>query len=194
MKEERYFDLSVLVGNWESVNLHPTVIIYRNGNTYLLSLIHMNETSKQASPATYEIQEDENGYFISYNLKRLSIGYDVRLDMLKLSSLAIICVIKKKTDMEILDNKSNEIASFFTALDELLDTIGQSLKNRTPHLNGEKYLTNKDVCRMLHISTRTLLDWRDTGKIPFIRIKGKILYRESDLINILNAEYTHIYK
>ena len=35
MKEERYFDLSVLVGNWESVNLHPTVIIYRNGNTYL---------------------------------------------------------------------------------------------------------------------------------------------------------------
>lgn len=24
MKEERYFDLSVLVGNWESVNLHPT--------------------------------------------------------------------------------------------------------------------------------------------------------------------------
>ena len=47
--------------------------------------------------------------------------------------------------MEILDNKSNEIASFFTALDELLDTIGQSLKNRTPHLNGEKYLTNKDV-------------------------------------------------
>ena len=96
--------------------------------------------------------------------------------------------------MEILDNKSNEIASFFTALDELLDTIGQSLKTRTPHLNGEKYLTNKDVCRMLHISTRTLLDWRDTGKIPFIRIKGKILYRESDLINILNAEYTHIYK
>lgn len=88
MKEEKYlFDLSVLVGNWESVNLHPTVIIYRNGDTYLLSLIHMNETSKQASPATYEIQEDENGCFISYNLKRLSVEYDARLDMLNLSSL-----------------------------------------------------------------------------------------------------------
>ena len=94
MKEEKYieesgrpFDLSVLVGNWESVNLHPTVIIYRNSDIYLLSLIHMNETSKQASPATYEIQEDENGYFISYNLKRLSVEYDARLDMLKLSSL-----------------------------------------------------------------------------------------------------------
>ncbi|GAB6119580.1 hypothetical protein [Dysgonomonas termitidis] len=58
--------------------------------------------------------------------------------------------------MEILDNKSNEITSFFTALEGLLDTIGQALKNRTPHLNGEKYLTNKDVCGMLHISSRTL--------------------------------------
>lgn len=96
--------------------------------------------------------------------------------------------------MEILDNKSNEIASFFTALDEMLDTIGQALKNRTPQLNGEKYLTNKDVCLMLHVSCRTLQNWRDIGKIPFIRIKGKILYRESDLINILNAESTHIYK
>lgn len=89
--------------------------------------------------------------------------------------------------MEILDNKSNEIASFFTAMDELLDTIGQALKNRTLHLNGEKYLTNKDVCKMLHISTRTLQDWRDTGKIPFIRIKGKILYRESEILELLKS-------
>lgn len=86
MKEKR-FDLNVLVGNWESVNLNPTVIIYRNGDTYLLSVIHMNETSRQASPVTYEIQEDEDGYFILHNLKRLCVGYDALLDMLKLSSL-----------------------------------------------------------------------------------------------------------
>jgi hypothetical protein len=60
--------------------------------------------------------------------------------------------------MEILDKKSNEVVSFFTALDEMLDAIGQALKNRTPHLNGEKFLTNKDVCGMLHISNRTLQD------------------------------------
>ena len=87
--------------------------------------------------------------------------------------------------MEILDKKSTEIASFFAVLDELLDSISQALKNRTPHLNGDKFLTNKDVCRMLRISTRTLQDWRDTGKIPFIRIKGKILYRESEVLELL---------
>lgn len=87
--------------------------------------------------------------------------------------------------MEILDNKSTEINSFFTGLDELLDTIGQALKSRTPHLNGEKFLSNRDVCRMLHVSSRTLQDWRDTGKIPFIQIKGKILYKQSDVLKWL---------
>ncbi|NMA74555.1 MAG: helix-turn-helix domain-containing protein [Bacteroidales bacterium] len=87
--------------------------------------------------------------------------------------------------MEILDKKSTEIASFFSELNELLNTIGQALKNRTPHLNGEKFLTNRDVCRMLHVSTRTLQDWRNTGKIPFIQIRGKILYRQSEILEWL---------
>lgn len=84
--------------------------------------------------------------------------------------------------MEILDRKSMDIASFFTELEELLVTIRQALKNRTPHLNGEKFLSNRDVCRMLHVSSRTLQDWRDTGKIPFIQIKGKILYKQSEIV------------
>ena len=83
--------------------------------------------------------------------------------------------------MEILDKKSTKITSFFTELDMLLDIIQKTLKNRTSHLNGEKFLSNRDVCRMLHISSRTLQGWRDKGKIPFIQIKGKILYKESDI-------------
>ncbi|KAA6323109.1 hypothetical protein EZS27_027424 [termite gut metagenome] len=90
--------------------------------------------------------------------------------------------------MEILDKKSTKINSFFSTLDELLDTIQQALKNRTPHLNGEKFLSNRDVCRMLHISSRTLQDWRDTGKIPFIQIKGKILYRQSEINKLLENQ------
>lgn len=83
--------------------------------------------------------------------------------------------------MDILDNKSPQVVSFFTALDELSATIQQALQNRTPHLNGEKYLTNREVCQLLRISSRTLQNWRDTGKIPFIRLKRKILYLESEI-------------
>lgn len=83
--------------------------------------------------------------------------------------------------MDILDNKSPQISSFFTDLDKLSNTIEQALQNRTPHLNGEKYLTNLEVCQLLRISSRTLQNWRDTGKIPFIRLKGKILYEQSKI-------------
>ena len=86
MKPEN-INLDRLVGNWESINLNPTVIIYRSRESYLLSVIHMNETSKQASPATYEIQEDEEGFFINYNLKRTAISYDTKLDILTISAL-----------------------------------------------------------------------------------------------------------
>lgn len=81
--------------------------------------------------------------------------------------------------MDMLDNKSPQIGSFLTALDELSNTIQQALQNRTPHLNGEKFLTNREACQLLRISSRTLQNWRDTGKIPFIKLKRKILYRES---------------
>lgn len=83
--------------------------------------------------------------------------------------------------MDILDNKSPKMVSFFTALDELSATIQQALQDRIPHLNGEKYLTNREVCQLLRISSRTLQNWRDTGKIPFIKLKGKILYRKSEI-------------
>lgn len=85
--KEQAFDLKVLSGNWESINLNPTVIIYRNGERYMLSVIHINETSRQASPATYEIQEDEKGFFINYNLKRTAICYDEKQDLLAISAL-----------------------------------------------------------------------------------------------------------
>lgn len=85
--ERELFDLDILVGNWESINLNPTMMIYRNGESHQLSIIYMNETTKQASPATYEIQEDEQGYFVNLNSKRASITYCQRLDMLTIATL-----------------------------------------------------------------------------------------------------------
>lgn len=86
----------------------------------------------------------------------------------------------------MLNRKSKEVDSFFTALDELLTIIQQVMKNRTPHLNGEKFLSNRDICQQLHISSRTLQDWRDKGVIPFIQIRGKILYRQSDVMKLID--------
>ena len=81
------FNLFSILGTWESVNLNPTVIIYWNNKEYLLSIIYVSETSKQASPATYEIQQDDSQYFISIASKRLYVDYDSVKDVLSISSL-----------------------------------------------------------------------------------------------------------
>ena len=81
------FNLFSIVGTWESINLNPTVIIYRNNKDYLLSIIHVSEMTKQASPATYEIQQDGSQYFIRAVSKRLYVDYDPAKDVLSISSL-----------------------------------------------------------------------------------------------------------
>ena len=81
------FNLFSIVGTWESVNLNPTVIIYRSDKEYLFSIIYVSETTKQASPATYEIQQDGSQYFIVPAPKRIYIDYDPVKDVLNLSSL-----------------------------------------------------------------------------------------------------------
>jgi hypothetical protein len=91
--------------------------------------------------------------------------------------------------MDVLDKKSEAILSFFTGMDELLDLMNQALKSRTPHLNGEKFLTNRDVCAILYISARTLQDWKTKEKIPYIQLKGKVLYRQSDIDKFLQSNY-----
>ena len=91
--------------------------------------------------------------------------------------------------MEILNKKSDKIVSFLSVLDESLDSIKVALTNRTPHLKGEKYLTNNDVSKLLNISIRSLQDWRDNGTISYIQISGKILYRQSDILKLLEDNH-----
>lgn len=91
--------------------------------------------------------------------------------------------------MEIKDYKSDDIILFFENLDELLNSVRESFKDNPPILNGERYLTNNDVANMLHISLRTLQDWRDNGRIAYIQISGKVLYKESDVLTLLEENY-----
>lgn len=96
--------------------------------------------------------------------------------------------------MEIKDYKSEDIILFFENLDKLLNVVKETLENNPPILDGERYLTNNDVANMLHISLRTLQDWRDNGRIAYIQISGKVLYKESDVRRLLEENYYSVFK
>ena len=81
--------------------------------------------------------------------------------------------------MEVITRDTEEVRAYFEALEEgmrYLDTVTAHFR---PAMNGEVYLTGEDVCRLLHITPRTLQDYRTQRLIPYISLPGKTLYRQS---------------
>ena len=54
-----------------------------------------------------------------------------------------------------------------------------------PVLHGERLMTDSELAETLRVSPRALRDYRNEGIIPYIRMKGNILYRESDIEKVL---------
>lgn len=54
-----------------------------------------------------------------------------------------------------------------------------------PVLHGERLMTDGELATTLRVSPRALRDYRNEGIIPYIRMKGNILYRESDIEKVL---------
>jgi excisionase family DNA binding protein len=50
---------------------------------------------------------------------------------------------------------------------------------------GSTLLTDRKVAEKLSVSTRTVIDWRNSGKIPFIRIGRSIRYRPESIRALL---------
>ena len=88
--------------------------------------------------------------------------------------------------MNELMTKDNEwILHFMGSLDRLLDKYERLTADYRPTLGGERFFTDKEVSTRLKVSRRTLQDYRNEGRIPYIQLGGKILYRESDIEKML---------
>ena len=75
------------------------------------------------------------------------------------------------------------------SLNELMTLCRNVTEGYRPMLNGERYLTDDETSQALKISRRTLQEYRSNGRIPFVLLGGKVLYRESDLENLLQSCY-----
>lgn len=63
------------------------------------------------------------------------------------------------------------------------------LESYRPPLDGERYLTDREVAELLRVSRRTLQEYRNNRVLPFILLGGKVLYPESGLRELLEANY-----
>lgn len=55
-------------------------------------------------------------------------------------------------------------------------------------LNNELYLTDKEISEKLRVSRSTLQRWRYSGRIPYFKIGGKMIFRESDVQTLLEKK------
>ena len=75
------------------------------------------------------------------------------------------------------------------SMKEVLALYKNVTGNYRPLLDGERYLTDREVAEILKVSRRTLHEYRNDGVLPYILLGGKVLYRESDQERVLESCY-----
>ena len=98
------------------------------------------------------------------------------------------------TENEIVTQKDAQMQMFSQLMQGTLKKLERYCLAARPMLGGEVYLSGEEVCRQLQISTRTLQEYRNSGTLPFYKIGGKILYKQSDIQAMLERHYYPIPK
>jgi mevalonate kinase len=96
---------------------------------------------------------------------------------------------------QLITQENNErVKSFFLSLERLSTSLERLLSTRKPTLNGESFYTDEELSKKLKISRRSLQDYRNEGRIPYIKLGGKILYRSSDIKKLLDEGYQESFR
>ena len=87
----------------------------------------------------------------------------------------------------------NQIFLSGVNLNELLDNIGQLVEKKLEKAlshhakpNKTKYITRKEVAKLLNVTLATLHDWTKLGWIECYKIGRRVLYKESEVIASLD--------
>ena len=74
----------------------------------------------------------------------------------------------------MLTKESPEIIRFFRNIESLSEILDTQAEKMRPVLNGERYMTDSE-----------LAEYRITGKLPYYKVGGKLLYKEKDILVLL---------
>lgn len=90
---------------------------------------------------------------------------------------------------KLITKEDEDILSFFRTLDHMKERLGGLSRSCRPMLNGERFLSDRELSERLKISRRTLQEYRNEGKLSYIQLGGKVLYKESDIERMLQNGY-----
>lgn len=102
--------------------------------------------------------------------------------------------INNENGQMVLNKDSNEVKRFIEAMEGISKMLDANSLIYRPILDGHRYITEQELSKALKITQRTLIEYRMNGKLPYYRIGGKILYKEQDIIEILERNKVLAFK
>ena len=90
-----------------------------------------------------------------------------------------------KMGQMVLNKDSNEVIRFIEDKEAISKILDENYLIYRPKLDGHRYITEQQLSKALKITKRTLIEYRMIGKLRYYKIGGKILYKEQDIIEIL---------
>ena len=95
---------------------------------------------------------------------------------------------------KILTRNDSEIIDFFNRIQNLKESLKSLKTYHIRSLQNEQYITDSELAEKLKLSKRTLSEYRCNGILPYNQIGKKILYKESDIEELLTQNRSNIFK
>ena len=112
-------------------------------------------------------------------------GMDDWIDNQEACMLMDVSPGKSAMIQSLLTKETPEIIRFFRNIDSLSEMLDKQEEKLRPVLNGERYITDRELAEQLKLTRRTLAEYRINGKLPYYKIGGKLLYKEKDILALL---------
>lgn len=96
-------------------------------------------------------------------------------------------------EINIITKEDDGIKKALKQIEKIKKQMRVIQKNNRPSFYNERYYTDVELSEKLHVSPRTLQEWRSRGLIGYLNIGGKSLYRESEIEKLLNDNYHSSY-
>ena len=82
---------------------------------------------------------------------------------------------------ELIMPHNVDVKNALENMKEVLALYKNVISNYRPLLDGERYLTDREVAQILKVSRRTLQEYRNDGVTPYILLGGKVLVTVDNL-------------
>lgn len=83
----------------------------------------------------------------------------------------------------------DEITEIFSQIDSIKKDIRDISSVNNNEIGKQRYITDNQLAEKLHVSKRTLANYRAKGEIGYYDLPGKLLYEETEIESFLRKYY-----